>query len=47
MVQEVCAMGYGTGWAREGSKGSAERLVGRSASRAAVGVVEEKAEAYC
>ncbi len=40
VVLAVCARGYGAGRAREGSERGQERLVGGSASGAAVGVAE-------
>jgi len=40
VVSEVCAGGYGAGRAREQSARGPERLVGRSAPGAAVGVEE-------
>ena len=42
VVQEVRGGGYTTGEAREGRTRREERVVGRSSSRAAVGVAEEK-----
>lgn len=45
MVSEVCAGGYGAGRVGEGSARSEERLVGRSAAGAAMGVEEAKIKA--
>jgi len=42
VVSDVCVRGYGAGGARVGSATSQERLVGRSAAGAAVGVAEEE-----
>ena len=42
MVSEVCARRYGAGGIRDGGKGSAKEIVGRSPSGAAVGVAEEE-----
>ena len=39
VVSEVCAWGYGAGRARDGRPRGVERLVGRSAARAAVGFI--------
>ena len=41
VVPEVCAGGYGAGRVRAGSARRQERLMGRSAASAAVGVAEE------
>ena len=43
VVSEVCAGEYGAGAARTGSTSGSERLVGRSAASAAVGVENEEA----
>jgi len=40
VVSEICARGYDAGRARAGGGRGAERLVGRSAAGAAVGVAE-------
>ena len=41
VVSKICAGGYGAGRARERSARGQERVVGRSAAGAAVGVAEE------
>jgi hypothetical protein len=42
VVSEICAGGYGAGRARKGSTSCQERVVGRSAAGAPVGVAQEK-----